>query len=664
VPEDTLVAGQSYVITCSVKAKGADDSTSATSTVSVVVNAPPTCDGLSVEYENQNKYLLTTSNCVDTDSDSYVFYQYGYIKNNKYYWLTRLTFDYSYKLRIPQADSAIVRVCDELLSCTTYEASMPQKNRLLSLNLTEYNQEITDFDSIPSIIIYYSDFIETLEDFSILFNDHTTYFESIFIDENAFDLFVVTHSILIANALNLTELNSTYALAAIDLIIYVADAYGDSISDSNFEELVVIVGSLTDLLETQEVNNVLDVISTYAMKGKIVGKSISNDVGNLKYLRERWPGSSILNSTFAADNLTVTLPNDLNIEILTVYDIILAKYVQDDAIFEITFKATGSIANGLSLYGEPLEQSINSTSGIEVEYYDSFDTGDDYECVYLDDNNTWQEGGCSIDSVSSDSVKLTLEHLTTFSISSTGSKGNCDTGSGPIATMCVLIFLIIVATIIFTIVDKSIEKFPSVHEILLLYPLTSLFYKQALTRRTVIAIQILTSELWMLTLIGAFHHHWDNTNDDTDNNFDDFYGRQLRRGAAGWALTQLFTIPVFILNAFMLNSKKTHYISLPICAFFIVGSFIGIIVMTVNYCKGWTEYWISNWLIFFFLDLLTLEVIYALILSLFIKSAVQESVSKGKPVGTFDENVPRTSRRNESESYSNSEYDIIYQPDR
>ena len=666
IPRETIESGKSYIITVYLGAEGSDDSEKATATISITVNTPPVCDSLLTEDLSKNMYLLTASNCQDPDSDSYILYQFGYYKNDKYSWLTRLVFEQTSTLRIPEADKAAVRVCDSSLSCIVYDSKIPNERRYLSINITEYNDATSDFDMIPSSVVYYSQFIESYDDdFVVLFADHKFYFNSIDIDENAFDLFVTVHSTLINNALANIDLELTTAFEALELILNVTDNYGQSMSGSNFEELVQIIGLISDSLEVQVITNALETISSYAMKEIIVNMLIENDVGNLKYSRTRLAGSSIFNSSIVAANLTVEFPDDLNIEADRVYDIILVKFIQDDGIFEVTFKETGSVANGLSLYGTALDQDIESNSSIQVEFLDSFDTDDDYECVYLNVNDTWQEGGCEVTSISSNRAKLTLEHLTVFSIRSTGSN-ECDTGAGPISTMCVITFLIIFASIVFTLVDKSIALHPDVHRFLLLYPITSLFFKQAKIRRTVIAVQILTSGLLLLALIGAFHHHWDDTNDDTDNSFDNFYGRQLRRGAAGWALTQAFTIPIFVLNAYLLHLKNAHYITLPICGFFIVGSFIGVIVMTVYYCQGWTEYWISNWLIFFFMDLLTLEIIYSFIMMYFIRPSKYSERKVPGAKGTVEGyDLAPTSRRNEEvdvpgEPYS-SNYDIVYE---
>ena len=675
VPRDAIESGKSYIITVYLGAKGSDQSTRASSTISLTVNAPPICDGLSTEYLNQNKHLLTASNCQDTDSDSYILYQFGYLKNNKYSWLTRLIFDQTSTLRLTQADKAAVRVCDSSLSCIIYESDLQKNSRSLSVNLTEYKDDTLDFDMIPSSVAYYSDFIESYDDFEVLFSDHIFYFNSIDIDENAFDLFLTVHSTLLDNTLNNIDLDSIYAFAFVELVLNVTNNYARSISSSNFEELASIIGKLTGLLDVQDITEALDTISLYAMKETVVDMFIENEAGNLKYLRKRLAGSDIFNSSLIAPNLTVEFPDDLNIEDKSVYDVVLVKFMQSDGIFEVTFKRTGSVANGLSLYGAAENQYINSTTGIQVEYFDSFDTDKNYECLYLDTNSTWEDGGCKITSVSSDSIQMTLNHLTVFSIRSTESAGECNTGAAPITVMIILIILLIIAIIWLTRIDKSIVNNQKVHRILLIYPPTSIWYKQPWNRRSVMAIQIITCELVMLTFIGAFHNRWDNTNDKTDNSFDNFYGEQLRSGAAGWMLTQVITIPLYILNAcFMFSNKKVYKYTVSACLFLILMSFIGIVAMTASYCKGWTEYWFSNWIIFFFIDIFTLEVIYALVMMIFIKPIEQENNIEIKPAdkskendneGDVEDEIILTGRRPdhiiEFSDMSLPEYDIIYE---
>lgn len=85
--------------------------------------------------------------------------------------------------------------------------------------------------------------------------------------------------------------------------------------------------------------------------------------------------------------------------------------------------------------------------------------------------------------------------------------------------------------------------------------------------------------------------------------------------------------------------------------------------MTVKYCIGWTEYWIINWLIFLLLDISTLEMIYALILSYYVKVKNTETRDKSdsaKKIVKDSNEIPNSSRHlAENEDFEEIEI-IVY----
>ncbi|OMJ66078.1 hypothetical protein SteCoe_37208 [Stentor coeruleus] len=405
---------------------------------------------------------------------------------------------------------------------------------------------------------------------------------------------------------------------------------------------------------------------------KIVAESQMTDIlldGYVSYYdgvstvyRYRNSGDSLRNTNISAGNSSISFYNISGFNDTDVLDIYFTKFAQNDDFFEITFYVTGSFEDyALVLNGESNATAITVEDNAIAQIEGNFNNGTNYKCEYLD-GNSWSSSGCNVKDVNENYVTLTLEHFSTFRIQVDEGK-SCDVGAGPIATMSVIIFLMIFLIIIFVLSDKKVDH-PSVsNSFLLLYPLTSVFIQQAKLRRAVVLMQILTSELLMLTLIGAFHNHFDSPEDKTDNDFDNYYGFQLSRGAAAWALTQAFTIPIFILNAFILKGKPYYLITIPVCIFITVGCFCGLIVMTVFYCLGWTEYWITNWLIFLLFDIATLEIIYSLVFSLFIKVDAYVPTEKDSPTNKSKKDIDKdlSTRRQprEEEEEESEEYEII-----
>jgi hypothetical protein len=674
--EFTLTEGGSYTIELALKASGDDDESATTASVSLYVNAPPICDSFEVTQNDNGKYVFSANRCYDVDSDSILIYQFGLYTQGIYLWLTRPVFSSSFKLRLPDGfDTAAYRVCDFDLSCSFGTREILPNSRLLYIP-TDYNKDVEDIDETPSAIVYYSKSVQNNTDYQFLFEKLVSYFGSSELDDPTFDSLINTLKKLVENSIisgadisiemkiNTTEFMNTMILK-----------YGQQITQQIFSDITTIFSYMMPAYDAETISEYLNLYGKYALKGSAY-KTIGSTENN--YSRTRTDSSKLTEGEFSAGSkMSVKFPVDLYeqnsdengtsaAETYSIYDITVSSYSDQREIFEVTFKKTGNNKNGLELFGldEENDVKIKSKEGIEIRVKGTYDTSKSYKCVYLVGNNTWDSAGCRIGENDGENITLITEHLSSFSIeeSNGDDDDDCKVGAGPVATMSVLIFMILFCGLILKLADREVTRNPNVNSFLLLYPLTSLFFKQNMMRRSVIIIQILTTELLMLALIGAFHYHWDETNDDSDNSFSNFYGRQLRRGAAGWALTQAFTIPIFLLNGYMLEGKKYHYITLPVCLFFILGSFVGIIVMTVYYCKAWTEYWITNWLIFLLFDIATLEILYALILSSFIKiSQPKEEIGRveNKKRSEILVTSGPTPRDVEASFSCSSSYDII-----
>ena len=78
----------------------------------------------------------------------------------------------------------------------------------------------------------------------------------------------------------------------------------------------------------------------------------------------------------------------------------------------------------------------------------------------------------------------------------------------------------------------------------------------------------------------------------------------------------MFTIPIYFINAYnVYKNKKLHYITIPVCIVITLLCVGAIVFMTTQYCAGITIYWIINFLIFLLLDIATLQIIYALLIT-------------------------------------------------
>ena len=273
----------------------------------------------------------------------------------------------------------------------------------------------------------------------------------------------------------------------------------------------------------------------------------------------------------------------------------------------------------------PVQTEITPISPISLNSTGNYDTSQSYECL-LQTNGTLESGYCSIVALTNTYVIVNITHGSSFILRPKTNK-TCDLVTAPIITMFSMIVLWIGLSLLFLYIDKDIESFNSqLFHCIFYHPVTGLFTKQPNQRRIAIITHITACELLLLALIGIVYDQLDKPN-YSSSGFHDFSVSEMTRGAVALLLCQVFTIPIFIANAYSISKPHILKITLPVCIAFIVLSFIAIIAMTSKYCSGYTIFWIINFLIFLLLDLTTLQVIYALLVARFMNHSIPNRLS-------------------------------------
>ncbi|OMJ65500.1 hypothetical protein SteCoe_38105 [Stentor coeruleus] len=668
IPPNNLKYGVNYQFNLQMYEAGLEDS-AATVFISVTTDIPPECTSFNITEDTGGKYILTGVGC-NSDTSLIIIYQYGFVNaKNAIIPLTLPLYTTPVDIKIPsKIDTLALIVCDLTGTCRYYISDVPVSQNSRQLDdtdiLVNFAADTVDSDYIPSSIIYYAGIVTEEATYNYLFDTNFEFFSKEEFDSFTFSTFLSTMQALLESSYFVNTTVSDNILANVTLsILDVISNFTISITQEQGDFIIEILAPYLSRIDFDVLREIYEIVAESQMTDVLLDGYASCYDGVSTIYRYRNSGDSFRNTSILAGNSSISFYNISGFNDTDVLDIYFTKFAQNDDFFEITFYVTGSFEDyALVLNGESNATAITVEDNVIAQIEGNFNNGTNYKCEYLD-GNSWSSSGCNVEDVNENYVTLTLSHLSTFRIQVDEGK-SCDVGAGPIATMSVIIFLMIFLIIIFVLSDKKVDH-PSVsNSFLLLYPLTSVFIQQAKLRRAVVLMQILTSELLMLTLIGAFHNHFDSPEDKTDNDFDNYYGFQLSRGAAAWALTQAFTIPIFILNAFILKGKPYYLITIPVCIFITVGCFCGLIVMTVFYCLGWTEYWITNWLIFLLFDIATLEIIYSLVLSLFIKVDAYTPTEKDSPTSKPKKDIDKDlSTRRQPEEKEESEYEIIVHQD-
>jgi hypothetical protein len=243
-----------------------------------------------------------------------------------------------------------------------------------------------------------------------------------------------------------------------------------------------------------------------------------------------------------------------------------------------------------------------------------------------------------------------------FKIDST----NCRLGGGPLGCMGVLIFFIIITTVIFFFADRNTETYQNFkisefgYRFIHTHPFIAIFIRQPKNRRILVALELFTSELLTLTLIGAIYAYYDTPIERYERKFTDYYARQLYKGGTGWALAQAGIIPIFFLNFYSIGFQELRKYTATICIILVALSFGAIIGMTVKYCIGYSNYWTANFLIFVLFDIVLMQVIYTLVaicvIPLKVRDALNHEHRHSELTGELKDEQSGTKRKRQLES--------------
>ncbi|OMJ95710.1 hypothetical protein SteCoe_773 [Stentor coeruleus] len=237
----------------------------------------------------------------------------------------------------------------------------------------------------------------------------------------------------------------------------------------------------------------------------------------------------------------------------------------------------------------------------------------------------------------------------------------CSVGSGPVSSMCILTFIALVFPLCLWNSDRKIKVFPpSCCSCMILHPITGLFYKQPFARRSLQLLAICASELAMLALIGGLYAYYDTPLSNYDATFEDYYGRQVFKGATGWALSQVISIPLFFINFYMMEKGNLKNIVIFLSIIVIMCSFGAIVGMTAYYCIGYSIYWTANFLIYLAIDLFVMQTLFSIVAIFFMSSYLKQELSKeGNTGASRPDSIDEIPDDNDSASRKNRLYDKV-----
>ena len=201
---------------------------------------------------------------------------------------------------------------------------------------------------------------------------------------------------------------------------------------------------------------------------------------------------------------------------------------------------------------------------------------------------------------------------------------DCGIGYAPLFSMVMLLVIGIVVAPVFALADHEVNSYQYVClKVLAIHPLSGIFMRQPNYRRALLCMYVASTELLLLTLIGAIYGYYDTPTTHYVKSFDNYRNKEVYKGATAWALTQVLAIPLFFLAFKAGENARLIKFSAILSFLLMVMCTGGIIAMTVKYCLGYFVFWVINFMIFILFDFFFCHVVYSFICVRFITKFIR-----------------------------------------
>ncbi|OMJ71572.1 hypothetical protein SteCoe_30191 [Stentor coeruleus] len=564
----------------------------------------PKCQTPVVEFQNTVWFIKITS-CI---SDNYALkYQFGCLTYSKnILWLTFDSYISSVFAFIPSVcEKIVVEVCDGLF-CSDIQNSIPDGVKTHGDIFNDFLYDIANHIQIPNAVIYYSSMITTQSDWEMIFVKMSTFFKSTFPTKGSSNVLI---SSLDAMTLQISLISQEGVNSIIEFTEYAISTYNNIFTTNQLSVISAILTRLITYIGFKMLSPMIKtIIGIYFEKTLPVNSPLILD-STISIYASRVFAASITKLEISTEKNSLKIPLSISLNSSSIYDIEYIIYPLDknEIKFEVSFYTSGTyIENNLNL-SSPKAVQLNSEiiySTIKGEFSDN----KNYECAYLLSDQTWITDGCKIYDLVDGKITMALSHQSTFKVYETPSNNSCEIGVGPIVTSCAWLMIAILCITVFYILDKNQVNESENENKYTFYPITSVFIHQS--RRASSVLYLFSTHILLICLIGLLLQIFESPTDNADKKNNGFNINKIFPGIISLGLTQVFSTPIYW---FLFNHKtsvKCVKITRLVSVSLSFVCMIGIILMTIFYCREFTFYWIIDYFIFLPLQLM-IEIVLA-----------------------------------------------------
>ncbi|OMJ66893.1 hypothetical protein SteCoe_36112 [Stentor coeruleus] len=459
-------------------------------------------------------------------------------------------------------------------------------------DISDFLEDIRDPDMIPASVIIYSLDAPSKEMIELLYDTMYGYFIGEIIDSLTVELIVDCFASVFSNKEYVSEeliLNGTY------FIISIINETDFEISSGAIEKIIHTLELYLGILDINEILIAFEFFSdewVYQLNPDQVLKYENS----FSLFRIRMIGSNLKNYTITADYCNITFPYNTSFENNYVYDVSFEIIpLNETTLINVNIFQSGVFENYSLVLIDLIDANISLSDPIEIEIKNSLDFAS-LECYNYLNNDTSEY--CRIENISTTSIFIEINSKGTYAfrqkeiITSSTNRAVW----APVTIMAALLSLFLLGVGGFFGILKG-DSFTQTtkKDIIILIPIINIFRNQPILNRASISFQLISCQLFILSLIGWTYLFFDDPINKTD--FPSYKIEHLKYAVIALFICQCYSAPIFALYYKALTQKKILYFHCIICLFVSLASIAFISILNTYYSPDVVINWTINYFI-------------------------------------------------------------------
>lgn len=605
--ENSLIQGNTYKLSMS---SIVNDKESVRISVDLKVNNGPECESLNLKFSDP-KWVVAANGCVDLDDSDYpLVYQFGVVQSKKEKWITEPVFENIVQVYFPYGAIKVkLRVCDSLETCNSLYTEVPARIRRTEESLIDIIQYTRESSNIPNAFLSFLSNDTEYSNLLYVSNSLIQYFDEILTQANETSSVAVNKYYIellfdcVKTVMELGALPDSFILSNItQMVISVLDKYSQRIIPDKVVELLKVSESYFEVIETETIVSALEGLASHLVIDNIPGVVYSYSSKHT-LVQTRKLSLALVGYTLTLDSLKIVFPKSLSVNLTDIYDFFFAcLIIGNKMLIKIKLFNIGSFKSYNLEFFNKVEAQLILKEPLKIVLKNSLKFT----------SASCSDPDCRVDKVNSSHIELEFFSLIDTEVFDSGP--GCDFARVPIQFAGLLISLAVILALVLYDRDKIASKVsddPASFKTF--YNITSLFIKQNNPKRVSSVLQILSTWLVILAVVGLANKTFDSKLSAFDVLIGNIKLENFGSGLLALSVCQFLALTNTLLKLFKHTRKQLEYYLIFINCIVSFVCFILICASAAESCQSDAVAWMTNFTIFVLVHFLIFESIFAII---------------------------------------------------